>query len=740
MIRLVARRIETVRAVHRRELSGGGAGPASPVAAHARRARIGRLPSPSAAVAPLARRRRAARRAVRDRPAGAPPHDRRQRLLRDGGARIGRNGDPRDGSRRRSRPSGAPLARTHETCSTPSRSRRRTPRHGWSRRSPARSTRGSTSASPPACSCPSTGTISFRHELARLSIEESIPPARTRSLHRRRARRRCSSAGAAIATSRGSRITRTQPERGRPCSSSRPSRPTTPPPSGRIVRRPTSWRVRSATRSAMPPDELALLLTRHAHECYLTDQAEDAIAALRKASASYRDQGDPEAGRRDAHDARQHPLVPRPRRGGHAGCARLGRRARGVFPPDGSSSRRTRRCRSSATRPPTVSGARQWATRAHDLASAWTTPPRWRERCSPSGVSSSKTTPSAGRERVLRARALAEQSGLEAIAAETYLTLGEIEDGLTYCHEHGVELIELYLDRRPRGQRARAWPLDRGDDVRRTPSSDDARSRRSPPRSPSRCSRAPARAEATRTSRRCSSGRARWPIRRASSDGSLPVAVASAEAAWLRGDTAAARAVDGRSARPRSSHRIARRPSSSSRRGGDARASTSRRWPRPGSGPYALELAGDAAGSGSLLVGARPAVRGGTRPGGRRERGSPPRVARHTGLARRTRGGVRRGAPPAATRRSRRPARPSALDALERRRAHSPGARRPRARLRRAPQRRDRRAAVPLRPAPSTTTSRRSSASSTRGRAARRSPSPVVSGCSKTGSADAKPR
>ena len=129
-------------------------------------------------------------------------------------------------------------------------------------------------------------------------------------------------------------------------------------------------------------------------------------------------------------------------------------------------------------------GARQWATRAHDLAVCLDDTAALARAEYAVGRLELEEDPEPGRETVLRARALAEESGLEAIAAETYVTLGEIDDGLAYCHEHGIELIELYLDRRPRRQTS----SHRASGPRRrrppAPSSDDARSRRSPRRWP----------------------------------------------------------------------------------------------------------------------------------------------------------------------------------------------------------------------------------------------------------------
>ena len=194
-------------------------------------------------------------------------------------------------------------------------------------------------------------------------------------------------------------------------------------------------------------------------------------------------------------------------------------------------------CYSAADR----AGARQWAARAYDLAVDLDDTAALARAEYAVGRVELDEDPEPGRERVLRARALAEQSGLEEIVAETYLTLGEIEDGLMYCHEHGVELIELYL---VAGRAARE--LGQGLWTEATMSANAVLGRRAVSTFPATLALTVlARARA----RRGDPGVAPLLERaRALADptGELgritPVAVASVEAAWLRGDTAAARA------------------------------------------------------------------------------------------------------------------------------------------------------------------------------------------------------
>jgi hypothetical protein len=128
-----------------------------------------------AAVAELARavwRRR--RRAVRQ--------DRRQPVLRRGGARRRYGCDPGDGPGRRARSAArlGPSSRAilEAVAVAPPR-----PSSGCSRRLRERAPTGSTSASAREC-CDRPGGISFRHELARLAVEESVSPQRKLELNR----------------------------------------------------------------------------------------------------------------------------------------------------------------------------------------------------------------------------------------------------------------------------------------------------------------------------------------------------------------------------------------------------------------------------------------------------------------------------------------------------------------------------------------------------------------------------
>jgi DNA-binding CsgD family transcriptional regulator/tetratricopeptide (TPR) repeat protein len=135
------------------------------------------------------------------------------------------------------------------------------------------------------------GAVAFRHELARLVVEESIAPDQALALHRR--------ALAALA----------QPPTGKPdlsrlahhadAAGDREAVLAYAPgaaaeASGLGAHREAASHYARALRHAeeLPPRELADLLQRRSHECYLTDQADEAIDALRRAAACYRAIGD----------------------------------------------------------------------------------------------------------------------------------------------------------------------------------------------------------------------------------------------------------------------------------------------------------------------------------------------------------------------------------------------------------------------------------------------------------------
>jgi DNA-binding CsgD family transcriptional regulator len=133
--------------------------------------------------------------------------------------------------------------------------------------------------------------ISFRHELARLAVEESIGPRRRVMLHRRvlealrsptegtpdpaRLAHHADAAGDAAATVRYATAAGDRA-------------------AVQGAHREAAAQYARAVRYAggMPPGELAGLLERQAQECYFIDQMDDAVAAQERALACHRELGD----------------------------------------------------------------------------------------------------------------------------------------------------------------------------------------------------------------------------------------------------------------------------------------------------------------------------------------------------------------------------------------------------------------------------------------------------------------
>jgi DNA-binding CsgD family transcriptional regulator len=434
------------------------------------------------------------------------------------------------------------------------------------------------------------GNVSFRHELARRSIEQSIPPTRARELHRR-------ALDALLDRRRGDRDLARLAHHADLAGRRQAVLELAPLAADRAssvgAHREAAAHLARAVRYAdtVAPADRAALLTRYSHECYLTDQAEEAIGALRSAAACYREDGEPE--REGATLTTLANILWCPGRGAEAMPVGLDAvEVLEALPPGEALveayATMSFLCFTAADRV----GAREWATRALDLASGLGHRAALSRALFALGRLDMLDDPDRGRETVLRARALAEETGLEGVAAETYLALGEIDDGLAYCHERGIELIELYLvAARAANELARGlWTeaaASAGTVLARPAVSTfpvtlaltvlaRIRARRADPDVEPLLDRARSLADPTDELDRIAL-----------------VAIASAEDAWLRGDPAAVRvstdraldlATDVRSFDLRDELLAWRR-----------RAGTGELLAPSGTGPYALELAGDAA-------------------------------------------------------------------------------------------------------------------------------------------------
>ena len=135
------------------------------------------------------------------------------------------------------------------------------------------------------------GSVAFRHELARLSVEESVMPGRARELHRtvlaglRVAARGPTDLARLAHHAEGADDADAVLELARAAGDHAASLG---------AHREAAEQYARALRFAtgVPPAELAALLRLRSQECYLTDQADEAIDALRQAVERYREAGD----------------------------------------------------------------------------------------------------------------------------------------------------------------------------------------------------------------------------------------------------------------------------------------------------------------------------------------------------------------------------------------------------------------------------------------------------------------
>jgi DNA-binding NarL/FixJ family response regulator len=303
----------------------------------------------------------------------------------------------------------------------------------------------------------SGGAVAYRHELARLAIEESLPTARRLSLHRSalealtsrrldevnlaRIAHHADGAGDAEA------VLRFAPAAGAYAASVGAHREA----AGQYARA-----LRHA--DALPPREVAELLRRRSRECYLTDQADEAIDALQREVAIHRKLGD--RAKTGETLAKLSTISWCPGRGEEART--IGRQAVALLeqlPPGPELAGAYANLAFLQGWAADHEGANQWARRALDLAEtleepsvlcqalvvvAWRVLPRDRER---------------GLALVERATALAKEHGFEEHLGDTYLARAEsavwayqddvarlaFEEGLTYCRTHGNDITELYL-------------------------------------------------------------------------------------------------------------------------------------------------------------------------------------------------------------------------------------------------------------------------------------------------------
>jgi DNA-binding CsgD family transcriptional regulator/tetratricopeptide (TPR) repeat protein len=304
---------------------------------------------------------------------------------------------------------------------------------------------------------PTPGGVAFRHELARLAIEESLPPHRRLALHRQ-ALAALSAAPAsasdldrlayhAEAAADTQAVLRLAPAAGQRAASMG-------------AHRQAAAFYTTALRFAddLPLAERADLLFRRSHECYLIDHYDQALADLENAGEHYRRLGD----RRHEGEALTSlsKILWCPGRTAEAEVA--GRQAvavlEGITPG-----------RELALAYSTLSAiykdaersdeALAWGTRGLELAERLGETEALVHSLTNIGAMEWLKGAPRGRYKVEEARALAEAAGLHEQAARALFQLawvavrdrshvlanGYLDAGLRYCSDRGIELWRLYL-------------------------------------------------------------------------------------------------------------------------------------------------------------------------------------------------------------------------------------------------------------------------------------------------------
>jgi DNA-binding CsgD family transcriptional regulator len=304
--------------------------------------------------------------------------------------------------------------------------------------------------------------VVFRHELARLAIEESLPSDRRIVLHRK-------ALGALSAPPTGSPDLSRLAHHAEAAGDAEAAVRFAPEAAARAAslgaHREAAAQYARALRfgDRLQPEERAELLSRRAVACYLADENDEAIEAQQAALESYRELGDR---RREGDSLRflsQILWCP----GRVAESRRAGREAVAVLeelPPGRELAMAYSNLGSRVGDAAMGERALELAERVGDIEIAVSA-------LASLGLSESLRGVSGGVEKLTRALDLADRAGLPGQVGNTFSLLGlalvhtrsyafateYLDAGIRYCSEHGLELFRLYL----LAYRARS-ELDRG--------------------------------------------------------------------------------------------------------------------------------------------------------------------------------------------------------------------------------------------------------------------------------------
>jgi len=301
------------------------------------------------------------------------------------------------------------------------------------------------------------GGVAFRHELARLVIEESLAPTRKVALHGRALWALADSttggsdparlAHHAEASGEGDAVLRFAPQAAKRASAVGAHRESAAQ-YGRALR----------FAKALAPERRAELLERRAHECMVTDQTDEAIDALRSAIALRHRLSDVRAEGEGLHQLADVLWCPgrvaEARQAAHQAVAVLehlepGRELAMAY------SRVSEMCVDAED----IEGAVSWGTRGLDLARVLDETEIVIHALTNIGTATFLNGAPEGREQLERSLALARDAGLDEPAARAMqhlvrvavrqrsyaLAYRYLEPALEYVRERGLELRRLYL-------------------------------------------------------------------------------------------------------------------------------------------------------------------------------------------------------------------------------------------------------------------------------------------------------
>jgi DNA-binding CsgD family transcriptional regulator/tetratricopeptide (TPR) repeat protein len=299
--------------------------------------------------------------------------------------------------------------------------------------------------------------VAFRHELARLAVEDSLDPNRRIRLHRKalaalsdpphgaadpaRLAHHADAAGDAKAVMR---FAATAGARAASLGAHREA-------AAQYARA-----LRFADR--LPSRERAELLDRRAHECFLTDQYDEAVEALQQAIECYREIGDRRAESSSLRSLSEIHWCP----GRTAEAKEAARQAVTVLdglPPGRELALAYSSLATLYKDAEDREGTITWATRALDLGQRLADTEITVHALTNIGTAELLTGDPEGREKLERSLETAQRAGLEEQVARVFIHLAStavrqrdhaladryLQAGIRYCSERGFELFRLYV-------------------------------------------------------------------------------------------------------------------------------------------------------------------------------------------------------------------------------------------------------------------------------------------------------